>query len=162
MRLPGTNRSSSRACRPYFLGLHEEDVTAIQWLVWTVGVAVLVDLIAAVTINKQRGGRAWIRDVRLVVDAQPQHEIWSTQKKWLSSSTAGRYRLHLIEQVTSSHNPKNFRYIYLKHNDIIDLPILKCTLELGNSATDSRNSSSCILLMIVASFMTIHVTPCGV
>ena len=161
MRLPGTNRSSSRACRPYFLGLHEEDVTAIQWLVWTVGVAVLVDLIAAVTF-KQRGGRAWIRDVRLVVDILPQHEIWSTQNNWFSSSTAGHYRLHLIEKVTSSHNPKNFRYIYLNHNDIIDLPILKCTLESSNSATDSRNSSSCILLMIVASFMTIHVTPCGV
>ena len=74
MRLPRTNRSSSRACRAYFLGLHEEDVTVVQWLVWTVGVAVLVDLIAAVTF-KQRDGRAWIRDVRLVVDVLPQHKI---------------------------------------------------------------------------------------
>ena len=89
MRLPGKNRSSSRACKAYFLGLHEEDVTAIQWLVWTVGVAVLVDLIAAVTF-KQSGGRAWIRDVRLAVDVLPQHKIWSTQKNWFSSSTAGR------------------------------------------------------------------------
>ena len=112
MRLPETNRSSSRACRAYFLGLHEEDVPAIQWLVWTVGVAVLVDLIAAVTF-KRRGGRAWIRDVRLVVDVLSQHEIWSTQKSWCSSSTVRRYRLHPIEQVTSLHNPKNFRYIYL-------------------------------------------------
>ena len=149
MGLPGTNSSSLRAYRAYFLGLHKEDVAVIQWLVWTVGVAVLVDLIAAVTF-KQRGGQVWIRDVRLAVDILPQHKIWSTQKNWFSSSTARRYRLHLIEQV-----------VYLKHNDIINLPILKCTLESSNSATDSRNSSSCILLMIVASFMTIHVTPCG-
>ena len=80
--------------------------------------------------NVQAKGREGVvRDVRLAVDVLPQHKIWSTQNNWFSSSTAGRYRLHLIEQVTSSHNPKNFRYIYLKHNDIIDLPILKCTLE---------------------------------
>ena len=109
MRLPATNSSSPRAYRAYFLGLHEEDVTVIQWLVWTVGVAVFVDLIAEVTF-KQRGGRVWIRDVRLAVDILPQHKIWSTQKNWFSSSTAGRYRLHLIEEVTSSHNPKNVRY----------------------------------------------------
>ena len=83
----------------------------IQWLVWTVSVAFLVDLIAAVTF-KRRDGRVWIRDVCLVVDILPEHEIWSTQKNWFSSSTAGRYRLHLIEKVTpSSHNPKNFSYI---------------------------------------------------
>ena len=74
MRLPGTNRSSSRPRRAYFLGLHKEDVTVIQWLVWTVGVALLVDLIAAETF-KQRDGRAWIRGVRLVVDVQPQHKL---------------------------------------------------------------------------------------
>ena len=65
----------------------------------------LVDLIAAVTF-KQRGGRAWIRDVRLVVGVQPQHSIRSIQENRLSSRTTERYRLHLIEQVTPSHNPK--------------------------------------------------------
>ena len=89
----------------YFLGLHKEEVTAIQWLVWTVGVAFLVDLIAAATF-KRRDGRAWIRDVRLVVDIQPQHKIRSTQENRLSSRSTERYRLHLIEQVTPSHHPK--------------------------------------------------------
>ena len=87
------------------LGLHEENVTAIQWLVWTVGVALLVDLIAAVT-SKRRDGRAWIRDVRLVVDVQPQHTTWSIQENRLSSRSTERYKFHLIEQVTPSHNPK--------------------------------------------------------
>ena len=105
MRLPETNCSSSRASRAYFLGFHKEEVTAIQWLVWTVGVAFLVDLIAAVTF-KRRDGRAWIRDVRLVVDIQPQHKIRSTQENRLSSRSTERYRLHLIRQVTPSHNPK--------------------------------------------------------
>ena len=88
MRLPATNDSSSRACKACSLGLHEEDVTAIQWLVWTVGVALLVDLIATVTF-KRRDGRAWMRDVRLVVDILPQHTICLTQENWFSSSTTG-------------------------------------------------------------------------
>ena len=106
MRLPETVDSKSfRACTAYFLGRHEEDVAVIQWLVRTVGVAFLVDLIAAVTF-KRRDGRAWTRDARLVVDVQPQHKIWSTQKNRFSSRTTERYSLRLKGHVTPLHNSK--------------------------------------------------------